>query len=266
MLLIKVGGGKTISWDYIAQDLVNLLKKEKVIIVHGASAVRDEIAKKLNQPTKTVISPSGISSVYTDQKALDIFLLVYAGLVNKKIVALLQKHGVNAVGLSGVDGKLWQGKRKQNLYFQEGKKIKLLTDNLTGKVEKINTKLIKLLLKNNYIPVICPPAISYNYEIINTDNDFAIAAMIRALNIKKIISLFEAPGMLKDPKNEKSLIPEIKISEIADYLKYADGRMKKKLLGAKRAFEYGVKTIYWGDGRIKNPIINALHRKGTIIS
>ena len=266
MLLIKVGGGKTINWEFVAQDLAKIVKKEQVIVVHGASAVRNEIAKRLNQPTKTVVSPSGISSVYTNQKDLDIFLMVYAGLMNKKIVATLQKYGINAVGLSGVDGKLWEGKRKSNLYIQEGNKTKLITDNLTGKVEKINADLIYLLLENNYIPVICPPAISYENEIINTDNDFAISVMAKTLNSKKLISLFEAPGMLKDPSNEKSVIPKIKSGEIDDYLRYAEGRMKKKLLGAKKAFEYGVKTIFWGDGRIKNPLTNAMTGKGTIIS
>ncbi|MBI2641105.1 [LysW]-aminoadipate kinase [Candidatus Roizmanbacteria bacterium] len=266
MILIKVGGGKTINWDYIAQDLSELLKKEKVIVVHGASGIRDEIAKKLNAPTKTVVSPSGISSVYTDEKALDIFLMVYAGLVNKKIVALLQKYDVNAIGLSGVDGRLWEGKRKTNLYVQEKDKTKLTTDNLTGKVEKINASLILLLVKNEYVPVLCPPAISDENEIINTDNDFAIAIMAKAFGVKKIISLFEAPGMLKNPKDEKSLISKIKKEEIENYLKFAKGRMKKKLLGAKKALDYGVETTYWGDGRIKNPLKNALQGKGTVIS
>src|SRR3989338_5668606 len=266
MILIKIGGGRKINWEYIAEDVAELVKKEKVIIVHGASGIRDEVAKELKAPTRTVVSPSGVSSVYTDQKALDIFLMTYAGLVNKKIVAVLQKNGVNAVGLSGVDGRLWEGKRKSNLYVQEGNKTKLITDNLTGKVEKINTSLISLLVRNKYVPVLCPPAISYEHEIINTDNDFAVSVMIKALRIKKMISLFEAPGMLKHAKDETSLIQKIKKDAIEKYLEFAEGRMKKKLLGAKKAFENGVEIIYWGDGRIKNPIRNVLSGKGTIIS
>ncbi|OGK20084.1 acetylglutamate kinase [Candidatus Roizmanbacteria bacterium RIFCSPHIGHO2_01_FULL_39_8] len=266
MILIKIGGGRKINWEYIAEDVAELVKKEKVIIVHGASGIRDEVAKELKAPTRTVVSPSGVSSVYTDQKALDIFLMAYAGLVNKKIVAALQKNGVNAVGLSGVDGRLWEGKRKSNLYVQEGNKTKLITDNLTGKVEKINTHLINLLIKNNYVPVICPPAISHNNEIINTDNDFAVAIMIKELGIKTLISLFEAPGMLEKARDEKSLISIIKRVQIDNYLQFAEGRMKKKLLGAKIAFENGVKIVYWGDGRIKHPIKSVLAGKGTIIN
>lgn len=266
MKLIKIGGGRKINWEYIAEDIVELVKKEKVIVVHGASGIRDDIAKELNAPTKTVISPSGISSVYTDQKALDIFLMTYAGLVNKKIVATFQKHRINAVGLSGVDGRLWEGKRKSDMYVQEGSKTKLITDNVTGRVEKVNIHLINVLIENDYVPVICPPAISYESEIINTDNDFAVAIMIKELGIKTLISLFEAPGMLEKVRDEKSLIPKIKRSQIDNYLKYAEGRMKKKLMGAKKAFENGVKTIYWGDGRIRNPIKNVLSGGGTIIN
>ncbi len=266
MILVKVGGGKTINWDFIAEDIKSLLKKENVVIVHGASVKRDEIAKKLGAPTKTVTSPSGISSVYTDEKAIEIFIMVYAGLVNKQIVATLQKHGVNAVGLSGVDGKLWEAKPKKELLVKEGKKTKLIKDNRTGRVEKINTHLIKILLKNNYVPVISAPAISYENEIVNTDNDWAAAVTAGSLKAEKLVYLFEAPGLLKNHKDESTLIRKIPKEKLAQYFQYAQGRMKKKLLGAQKAVELGIKKVYWGDGRIKNPITNSLKGKGTIVS
>lgn len=265
MILIKVGGGKTINWDFIAEDVATLQKKEQIIIVHGASVKRDEIAKKLGSPTKTVTSPSGITSVYTDEKALEIFLMVYSGLVNKQIVAVLQKNGVNAVGLSGVDGKLWQAKAKKELLVKEGNKIKLIKNNKTGRVEKINIDLIKTLLKKKYVPVISAPAISYENEIVNTDNDLAAAVTAGALQVNKLIYLFEAPGLLKNYKDESTLIKKIAKEKLSDYFQYAQGRMKKKLLGVQKAFALGVKKIYWGDGRIKNPISHALKRFGTVI-
>lgn len=265
MLLIKVGGGKNINWDYIAEDVSYLSKKEPIIIVHGASTKRDEIAKKLNHPTKVVTSPSGIQSVYTDKVALEIFLMVYAGLMNKQIVAKLQKHNVNAVGLCGVDGRLWEGKRKDILMVLEENKTKIIKDNYTGRVEKINTNLINLLIKNNYTPVICSPAISYEGEIINTDNDFAISIMAKALGLKKMVFLFEAPGLLRDYKNEKSVIKKVPKEKVSEYLNFANGRMKKKILGVQKAIGMGVLETFFGDARIKNPIKNALMGKGTVI-
>jgi acetylglutamate/LysW-gamma-L-alpha-aminoadipate kinase len=267
MILIKGGGGKDINWEYIGEDIAELIKRgEQAVVMHGASATRDEIAKKLGAPTKTITSPSGVSSVYTDQMAIDVFLMVYCGLINKRIVATLLRYGVNAVGLSGIDGRLWEAKRKTVVYSVENGKTKLVKDNFTGKVDKVNADLIKVLLKHGYVPVICPPAISYENEIVNTDNDLASAVMAGALGIKQMTVLFEAPGMLKDAKDEKSLIRTIDKEKISDFLQFAQGRMKKKLLGVQRAFENGVETIYFGDGRIKNPVLNAIMGKGTIIS
>lgn len=266
MILLKIGGGKNINIDFIAEDIARLTKAgQQVVVVHGASATRDEIAQKLGIPTRTITSPSGISSVYTDEQAIDVFLMTYAGLVNKRIVATLQKYGVNAIGLSGIDGRLWEAKRKEAVYAVENGKTKLITDNLTGKVEKVNATLLRLLMDNHYVPIVCPPAISSDNQIVNTDNDFATVAMVQTLGVTKMVVLFEASGMLKDIHDEKSVISKIKKEEIDKYLEYAIGRMKKKLLGTKSAFEKGVQKIYWGDGRIKHPVVHALEGKGTII-
>lgn len=277
MLIIKIGGGKTINLDFVCEDIKILISQgEKIVLVHGASEMRDEIAEKLNHPTKIIISPSGISSIYTDEKALEIFLMAYPGLVNKTIVAKLQQHRVNAVGLSGIDGRLWQGKRKKAVYSKVGKKVKLIRNNLTGKVDEINPQLINLLLENQYVPVICPPALSENNEIINTDNDWATAVMAGSLKVEEMVVLFEAPGLLKKfstrggsasgRTDESLLIKTIDKNKLSEYLGFAQGRMKKKILGAEEAFRQGLKTMYWSDGRIKNPIIKALNGNGTVIS
>lgn len=265
MIIVKAGGGSGINWDFIASDLSNLVKKQKVVVVHGASSKRDEIANLLNRPTKTIVSPSGISSVYTDSEALEVFLMVYAGLVNKQIVAKLRQNGIDAIGLSGVDGGIWSAKAKKEIFVKEGDKVKLLKDNFTGRVEKVNVSLVNLLLDNDYLPVICPPAISYENEIVNTDNDWATAVMAASLRAEEIVVLFEAPGLLKSVSDEKTLLRRIDKNKLEECLAYASGRMKKKVLGAKKAFDLGVKKIYWGDGRIKNPVSSALAGKGTVI-
>jgi acetylglutamate/LysW-gamma-L-alpha-aminoadipate kinase len=266
MLLIKGGGGSQINWDYISEDIAELVKQdEQVILIHGASATRDKIAKKLGMPTRTITSPTGVSSVYTDESAVDVFLMAYCGLVNKRIVATLQKHGVNAIGLSGIDGRLLEAERKSVIYAVENGKTKLIKDNLTGKVEKVNTDLLQLMLKAGYVPVICPPAISFENEIVNTDNDMASAVIAQALKIKKMIVLFEAAGMLKNSDDEKSIIKTMEKEKISDFMQYAKGRMKKKLLGLQQAFDKGVEKVYFGDGRIPHPVLNALAGKGTVI-
>ena len=116
MILIKIGGGSQLNLPAIAQDIQDLSLKESVIVVHGANAERDRLAEKLGHATRYLTSPSGHQGVYTDEQAIEIMLMAYSGLVNKKIVALFRSHGINALGLSGVDGGLWQGERKKYLY------------------------------------------------------------------------------------------------------------------------------------------------------
>lgn len=263
MILIKVGGGKNINWDYIAADLKNI--REKFVIVHGANAWMKETMEKFGAKEKMIVSPSGQISRFTDNETMKILTMVYSGWINKMIVATLHKHRINAVGLSGVDGKLWLGKRKELIYSKEGEKIKIIRTSLTGNILSVNTKLINLLIRAGYVPIITIPAITPSGDMINVDNDRAVAVMVRDLDIKKIVMLFEARGLLRDKNNERSVIPKIIFNELASYIEATEGRMRKKLFGVKEAFEYGVQKVYFGDGRIQTPITNSLNGGGTII-
>lgn len=265
MLLIKIGGGKNINWDLISEDLVSISQKEKVIMVHGANSQRDELGRRLGIETKTVVSPSGVSSVYTDREFIDLFLMSYPGLVNKTIVAKLQGHGLNAVGLSGLDGRMWVAKRKSKLLVQDGSKIKTLDGNYSGKVTQVNPGVVEALLQANFLPVITAPAISEQGEIINCDNDTASALLATTMKIPRVVFLFEAPGMLRDHQDFGSLIPRVESAELDEMLKYANGRMKKKILAVQSMLAGGVETVYFGDARVEKPISKALEGHGTVI-
>jgi acetylglutamate/LysW-gamma-L-alpha-aminoadipate kinase len=266
VILVKAGGGAGLNWDGIAADLAALRSGTEIVLVHGANAVRNELSARLGVPVRTVVSPSGISSVYTDAEALDVFLMAYAGLANKRIVARLQREGVNAVGLTGVDGRLWEAKPKKDLFVLEDGRTKLIRDNRTGRVEKANAGLIRLLLENGYTPVICAPAITPEGEIVNTDNDTAAAVLAAALGIGKLIYLFEAPGLLREAGRPETLVPGVGRSEIQDCLPWAKGGMQKKLIAARRALEAGVAEVVFGDGRTLHPVRDALDGKGTVFA
>lgn len=263
MLIIKVGGGRDISWDYIAQDLKSLNKE--VVIVHGANYWMKQISEKLGIQEKFITSPSGYLSRYTDEETMDLLTMVYSGLVNKKIVSVLQRYGINAVGLTGADGKLLLGVRKESILSKEGEKVKVIHDSKTGNVKSVNTKLIRLLVKNGFVPVVTIPAITDDGELINVDNDRLVAQLVKALKAETVVMLFEAAGLLMDKNNELSKIDKIDKNEIDKFIKSTEGRMRKKLLGVKEAITFGVTEVCFGDGRVKNPISNALFGKGTII-
>jgi acetylglutamate/LysW-gamma-L-alpha-aminoadipate kinase len=173
---------------------------------------------------------------------------------------------VNAVGLSGVDGRLLEGKRKPFVKSKEGEKVKIYRNDFTGRVEKVNTGLLKLLIDNGYLPVITLPAISYDNEPINIDNDRAAGAIASALKADRLIILSNVPGLLADVNDENSLITHIARADIDEYIgKYARDRMKKKLLGAKEALESGVEQVVLGSANCERPIESALNNKGTVI-
>jgi [amino group carrier protein]-L-2-aminoadipate 6-kinase len=265
MILVKAGGGAGLNWPGLAEDLAAFRGVTPVALIHGANAARADLAARLGVPVRTVLSPAGISSVYTDDEAMDIFCMAYPGLANSRIVACLQSHGLNAVGLSGLDGRLWEAKAKKDLLIQEDGKTKLLRNNRTGRVEKVNAGLIRILLDHGYLPVMTGPAISRENEIVNTDNDGAAAAVAAALGVETLVFLLEAPGFLRDAADPQSLVASIPRDEIDRYGAFAQGRMKKKWLGIKQALDAGVREIFLGDGRTAHPLRDALDGRGTVI-
>ncbi|MDH5533884.1 MAG: [LysW]-aminoadipate kinase [Candidatus Pacebacteria bacterium] len=274
MLLIKIGGGQDTNFELISQDIANISNNssEQIIFVHGANAARDQLATDLGKPTKRIVSPSGMTSVHTDEQAIEILTMAYAGLINKRWVSHFIQNNVQAVGLSGIDGKLLVGQRKKVLISQvedtlRGTSRKVLIRNTyTGRVNQVNTDLLNILLDGGYMPVITQPAVTEDGVMINTDNDLNSALIASEMNVEKMVVLFEAPGMLRDINDPDSLIRKISREELPNMLPFAKGTMKKKVLGAMEALDHGVKEIYWGDSRIKDPISNALAGKGTIIS
>ena len=109
-LILKIGGGATINLEATIKDLAAVKEREncQAIIVMGANAVRDQLVQDLGQEKTVVTSVSGYDSVLSDDSMIDALMMAYAGLQNKRIVELCQQAGINAVGLSGVDGKLFK--------------------------------------------------------------------------------------------------------------------------------------------------------------
>ena len=262
MLLIKIGGGKDLNLEGIISDLAEL--KEKFIIVHGANAFRDELAKKLGIEKKVVTSLSGYDSVFSDENTIDLAMMAYAGLKNKRIVEMLQQKGVNAVGLSGLDGKVIQGKRNSGIKVREGGKTLLLRD-FSGKPKAINKQLLDMLLDNGYTPVLSVPLIDENNFAINSENDDIIALLQNEFKAEKIISLIEAPGFLLDKNDPSSLVSKMSKTELEEMEQKVDGRMKRKILALRKLFDGGDTTVILSDGRTANPIKDALNGKGTTI-
>ena len=269
MLVVKVGGAEGVDFDSVCADMAALAKAgQPWVLIHGGSHELNVVAEKLGHPPQFVTSASGYTSRKTDRKTIEIFEMVYCGKRNKGLVETLQALGVNAIGLSGLDGRLLEGKRKKALKIVDpdsGKRF-VLRDTYTGKVETVNTGLLKLLLENGYYPVVTPPAISEESEAINVDGDRASAQIAASMGAETLVILSDVPGVLKAFPDESSLIERLPRADIAmAQEKYAQGRMRIKLLGAKEALDAGVGRVILGNSRGSGPVQAALAGKGTVI-
>lgn len=262
MMIVKIGGGEAIRLEGIAADLAEI--KEKMILIHGANALRDDLARRLGIEKKVLTSVSGYSSVYSDEQAIDVLMAAYAGIRNKRIVELLQRRGMNAVGMSGVDGRAVQGRRNAGIRVREGGKLKMVHD-FSGKPQSVNKALFDLLLSHGYVPVLSVPIVDENGYAINSENDDIVAVLADAFHPEKIIQLIEAPGFLEDKDDPNTLVKVLSKTELAAREASVEGRMKRKLLALRKLFDHGAGQVIIADGRTEHPIRDALNGKGTLI-
>lgn len=269
MIIVKIGGSQGIDDTPLLDDIAELHKRgEKVVLVHGGSEETNEVATKLGHPPKFVTSVSGFESRFTDRRTLEIFTMVYCGRRNKSIVEGLQQRGINAVGLSGADGRVFEGPMKTSVRVIENGKKKILKGDNTGKVTKVNRELLDVLLNAGYMPVLCPPAISEsNSMMINVDGDRAAAMLAVAYEADSFVILSNVPGLLKDVDQDwnspENLVQSIDLSDDSDPYEFAKGRMKKKVMGAMEAIDSGVKRVIMASANVESPISAALGGGGT---
>ena len=266
MFVIKVGGSAGNNYDALCDDLATLhARGTRLLLVHGGSHETNQLGEALGHPPRFVTSPSGYTSRYTDRRTLELFMMAAAGLVNKSLVERLQARGCNALGLSGLDGRLLEGKRKATIRIIEQGRQRMLRDDWTGTIERVNTDLLRNLLDLGYMPVVAPLASSDQGEALNVDGDRAAAAIAAALGAEALLLLSNVPGLLRNFPDEASLISHIPRAELEAYLPYAEGRMKKKILGAQEALSEGVGRVILGDARHANSVSTALAGTGTVI-
>lgn len=266
IIVVKLGGTEGVDFSAICCDAADLLDRgKKLVIVHGGSAEANALGEALGLPPKMITSPSGYTSRYTDRKTLEIFLMAVNGKVNTLLTEQLQMLNVNALGLCGLDGRLMQATRKESVQSLENGKRKIIRDDYTGKIETVNRDLLWLLLNAGYLPVIAPVAVSGKGEALNVDADRAAAVVASALGAETLILLTAVPGLMKSFPDESTVIRQLPQNELSAAGEAAQGRMKKKVLGAAEALAGGVSRVIIADGRIQRPISNALAGEGTVI-
>lgn len=265
-VVVKLGGTEGVDFSAICENAAGWIGPGKrMVLVHGGSAEANALGEALGQPPKMITSPSGFTSRYTNRATLEIFAMAVNGKVNTLLVEQLHALGVNAFGLSGLDGRLLLASRKAAVQSVEHGKRFMIRDDYTGKIEQVNVSLLDTLLGGGYVPVIAPMAVSPAGEALNVDADRAAAMVAAALKAHTLILLTAVPGLMQNFPDESTVIPQLSIPQLPSALESAQGRMKKKVLGAVEALNGGVGRVIIADGRVELPITGALAGKGTVI-
>lgn len=230
--VVKFGGSLTKNKEAqkkFIKDLAGLSKKENIILIHGGGPEINILLEKLNIESKFV---NGLR--YTDEKTLEVVEMALSGKVNKMLTAELIKCGVQAVGISAKDGSIAVCQLIKDLGF-------------VGKPVKINKKLLDILMKNGFLPVLSSVGIDKNGNAVNINADLLATAVAVSFKASKLIFLTDVAGVLDA---DKRTIKEIQIKNTDNLIKtnVITGGMIPKINSCKDAVKKGVKEVFIVDG------------------
>jgi acetylglutamate kinase len=183
----------------------------------------------------------------TDAPTMEIAEMVL-NRVNKSLVQMVSKIGVQAVGISGKDGDLLKVEKK----LSDGKDI-----GYVGEITEVNPKIIYDLLDRDFLPIICPIGVDEQYDTYNINADDAASAIAKALKAEKLAFLTDIEGVLRDPSDASTLISELTISKAKELINegIVGGGMIPKLYNCIDAIEEGVSRVHILDGRIAHCLL-----------
>lgn len=263
---IKEFSGKTVVIKYGGSAMVDPVLNERVIedivlmklvgfqpvIVHGGGK---DISAMLNK--------IGIKSKFhdglriTSEETVEVVEMVLAGKVNKSIVQMIQNHDINAVGITGKDGKTLKVKKK----IVQGADI-----GFVGEITKVDIKLITSLIDNDFIPVIAPLGTDDQGQTYNINADYAASAIAGALEAEKLIFLTDVQGVMRDVNDDGSLLSRLTIADV-DIFKsegIISGGMIPKVDCCIEGLKAGVKNVHILDGRVEHSLLLEIFTKSGV--
>lgn len=248
IVVVKYGGNAMISENLrraVLSDIVLLHQVGiQVVVVHGGGP---EISAMLKKIGKEGVFVNGLR--YTDEETMDIVQQVLCGKVNKHLVSIINNLGGKAIGLCGLDGALFQAKKLDEKY------------GLVGKIVKVAPQVVNDALSCGYIPVISTVALGIdNDTAYNINADTAAAELAISLGAEKLILLTDVRGVLRDPKDDSTLIRQIRLEEVPSLLSSGviGGGMIPKIQCCVNALEHGVHRTHILDGRIPHSILTEM--------
>lgn len=249
-VVIKYGGNAMINDELknsVMED-ITLLKYIGVnpVVVHGGGPEINKALEKFNIKSQFI---NGLR--VTDSSTMEVAQMVLVGKTNKEIVSLLNQMGGKAIGFCGIDGKLIECEQYKTTV--DGNEVDL---GYVGKITKINSKLIELVAKDEYIPVVAPIGVGKDGKSYNINADTVAGEIAAALQAEKLMLLTDIEGV-KMNKDSNDIITSLTVNEAHDLIqrKVIDGGMIPKVLGCIEALEKGVGRTHIIDGRISHCLL-----------
>ena len=244
-IVVKYGGNAMISDELrkaVMSDIILLnLVGIRVVMVHGGGPEISDMLKRLNHASHFV---DGLR--YTDEVTMEVVQSILCGKVNKNLVAQLNRLGGKAVGLCGMDGGLFQAVQLDEKY------------GLVGEITDVNPEPVFTALESGYIPVVATVAQGTDADTTyNVNADTAAAKLATALGAEKLILLTDIRGLLRDPKDEETLIHVVHVDDVAKLTDEGviSGGMIPKMQCCVDAIHGGVERVHILDGRIPHSIL-----------
>ncbi len=244
-VVIKYGGNAMTSPDLkqaVMRDLVLLsLIGINVVLVHGGGPEISEMLKRLGKESRFV---NGLR--YTDEETAEVVQMVLAGKTNKDLVSLIAQNGGKAIGLCGLDGGMLKAE-----------KLKGEDLGFVGEITSVNTDPIRHAIEGGYLPVIATVAAGAQGEVYNINADTAAARIAAEMGAIKLILMTDIKGLMRDVKDENSLIPVVQVSEVPSLIRQGiiSGGMIPKIECCVEAVRRGVDCAHIIDGRIPHAIL-----------
>jgi acetylglutamate kinase len=236
--IVKIGGNIIDDNDTLSTFLNNFAQLEgPKLLVHGGGKLASELAKTMQVEVKMHEGRR-----ITDLPTLDIIVMMYAGKINKQIIANLQSHDCDSIGFTGADG---------NSIVSVKRPVKPIDFGFVGDVVQVHTKALEIVLNNNMTPVFCAITHDQNGQLLNTNAD-TIASEL-AIALAKIYNTelyycFEKPGVLRDIEDDSSVIESIttdNVNQLIESKVIADG-MLPKINNSVRAVKHQVAKVCIG--------------------
>ena len=265
-ILIKYGGHAMIDEDAMSSTVRDTVLLKYVgmepLIVHGGGPEISRSMDKLGKEPKFI---KGLR--VTDEETMEIIEMVLVGKISTAIVSQISYHDGKGISLSGKDSRLiFAHKKPVSKVTSESGGEEEIDLGLVGEIDCINTDLLEMFLKNNYIPVISPVGIADDGSSLNLNADTAAGEIASSVDAEKLIILTDVPGVLRDPNDPDSLIQRIKIDEVPDLIEEGviSGGMIPKIETCVKAIEDGVKSCHIIDGRKKHSLLLEIFTKNGI--